>query len=104
MDTKKEKTEKKESAIKENKDFYLTNDAKNWDYSDYVKVSTSPRGMILSFGKFVLADKKFGIFKEILIPYEVAESLSGIIKAQFDKLIEDGAIKKITETDGEQND
>jgi len=93
--------EKKKSAKEINvdpekkKDFYFNNEAKNWEFSDYVRLGAGPRGMMLSFGKFVQEDKKYGIFKEILLPYDVAESLSRVIQEQFKKLLKDGLIEKV---------
>lgn len=103
MKAKEEK--KKEDKInidsEEKKDFYLNEKAKEWDFSDYVRVTAGPRGMILSFGKFIREDKKYGIFSEILLPYDVVDALTKVIKQQFENLIEKGLIEKIESKDKE---
>ncbi len=100
MKAKTKKNEKIKTDSTSRQDFYLNEEAKNWDFSDYVRVTSGPRGMVLSFGKFIREDEKYGIFKEIILPYDVVESLNKIIKQQFDKLIEDGSLKRIEDKKG----
>jgi hypothetical protein len=98
MDT---KAKKENEVIKdpvESRDFYLNEEAKNWDFSDYVRVTASPRGMVLSFGKFIREDQKYGIFKEIILPYDVADSLIRIVQKQFNQLIDDGLLKEMDDS------
>jgi len=98
MDAREKKDEEivaKKDDSPESRDFYLSEEAKNWDFSDYVRVTSGPRGMVLSFGKFIRENRKYGIFKEIILPYDVMESLIKIMRDQFDQLIEQGMLKKI---------
>ncbi len=77
---------------------YINEDVKNYAYSDYVRLNSFPRGMLLSFGKMRPEDGKFIVFQEILLPFEVAVSLSTIIKVQIDELISKGALKEVPMT------
>lgn len=101
MNTKAKKEKLIEDEAADANDFYLSEDAKSWDFSDYVRVTSGPRGMVFSFGKFVRDNNKYGIFKEIILPYDVVESLVKIIQGQFDQLLRDGLLKKI-ENESEQ--
>jgi hypothetical protein len=91
--------DKVEVTPEKKNDFYLNEKAKEWEYSDYVRLTPGPRGMVLSFGKFIRENNKYGIFKEILLPYDVADALSNVIKQQFENLIEKGLIEKIESKD-----
>ncbi len=76
---------------------YLSEAVKNYAFSDHVEVQSFPRGMLFSFAKFHPKTSDVIIFDEILIPFEVAKSLSEIIKGQFDQLVADGKIVLKTE-------
>lgn len=78
--------------------FYFKEDTQNHDFSDFVKLNSSPRGIILSFGKWCPEKHKFGIFEEIMLPFDVAEALSEIIKQHMKKLEELQFIEKIEKT------
>ncbi len=91
-DEKKKSAEKLAKEI--SKDFYVSEEAKNHDYADYVRVTSTPHGMILSFGKWRIDKLKFGLYKDILLPYDVANSLSGVITDQIEKLTEQGLIER----------
>jgi hypothetical protein len=96
MKTKQKKNDKVvETTPEKNKDFYFNQEAKNWEFADYVSLGAGPRGIMLSFGKYVQEDKKYGIFKEIMLPFDVAESLSKVIQDQFKVLLEKGLIEKV---------
>ena len=95
MKTKEKKNSKTKPKAKNESLFYLSEDAKNWDFSDYVRVTSNPRGMKLSFGKFISEDNRFGIFKEITIPFDVAESLMQIIQKQLEDLLKQGLLQKV---------
>jgi len=95
----KEKSHLKKEKEDDSKDFYLNEDVKNYDYADYVSIASGPRGMLFSFAKSIKSENKFGIFKEILLPYDVAGSLSKIIKDQIEELVKTGKLKPVEEDD-----
>lgn len=72
---------------------YLDDRVKDYAFSEFVKLRSGPRGMLLSFGKGHPELGKQVIFQEILLPYEVAASLSDIIAAQLDQLKAAGLIE-----------
>ena len=94
------KDKREKSKIEMDDDyFYMDNSIYNYEYADYVKLNSSPRGMFLAFGKYCPEKKKFGIFKEILLPFDIADALSDIMKNHLQqledkKLIERKAIEK----------
>jgi len=93
------KTDEKKKSTKQptkevEQDFYVSEEAKNHDYADYVRVTGTPHGMILSFGKWRRDELKFGLYKDILLPYDVATSLSEIINNQIEELIKKGHLKR----------
>jgi len=95
MGNKAKKEKETFSNEEETKEFYyLSESVKDYTYSDYVRVRSFPRGMILSFGKSQPDESRFSIFHEVLLPFEVAMSLSEIIKRQVDSLIKDGLLEK----------
>ncbi len=74
---------------------YLDDHVKDFLYSDYVRVRSGPRGMLLSFGKSHPDNDKFTIISEILVPLDVSFALKQIIETQLDDLVKDGINKKI---------
>lgn len=93
---------KKPSKKAQPKISYLDESVKDYDFSDYVKITSMPRGMILSFGKWIPENKEYCLFHEVLLPFEVAESLSNIIQRQLKELVESGKIKVLqTPEEGE---
>lgn len=73
---------------------YLCNSSKDFSYSDYVRVNSNPRGMLLSIGKIHPVEQKALISQEILIPFDVAERLQEIIKNQLAELEQKGLIQR----------
>lgn len=92
------KTKKVKQAVsdkeKEPEFYYLNEAVKDYGYSDYVRITSFKRGVLLSFGKMQPDESKFSIFQEILLPFEIAISLSKIIKRQTDKMIEEGILQE----------
>ncbi len=75
-------------------DFIYANDmVKDFEFFDFVRVRAGQRGMLFSFGKGHPEAEKVIIFKEILIPLEVAYSLKEILINQFDDMQKSGFIK-----------
>jgi len=95
MKTKEKKNKKKANSksIRIEKAEYLNEEVKNFDFADYVRVKSYPRGMLLTFGKAHPGEQKFVFFKEIMIPYDVVLSLQKIIIDQIDGLTEQGILK-----------
>ncbi len=91
--TKTGKKIKKPDKSKES--FYINENVLNYDFSDFVKINSSPRGLIFAFGNWCPEKKKFGIFKEILLPFDVAEALSKIINNQMKELEDLNLIEKV---------
>lgn len=83
---------KTDNQAAEGKCVYLNEAVQDYDSSDFVRVSSFPRGMLLAFGKSRPNSDKFMIFKEIVLPFEVAKSLGDVITKQFERLISDGII------------
>lgn len=89
-----EKKKSTKQPTKEIGEFYISEEAKNYDFADHVRVTSTPHGMILSFGKWRRDKLKFGQYKDILLPYNIATSLSGIITVQIKKLTEQELIEE----------
>ncbi|MEE9441338.1 MAG: hypothetical protein V3V99_01560 [candidate division Zixibacteria bacterium] len=89
-------TTKKNSNPKQSKKApnyrYIDEHAKDFAFFDYVRVRSGARGSLLSFGKSHPESNEFIIFKEILIPLDVAYSLKDILINQFDEMEESGLI------------
>lgn len=90
---KKDSQKATEKTKKEGPHTYTDETVKNYSFSDYVKVRSNPRGMLFSFGKIHPDSDKFIIFQEILLPFDIANSLQKIIDDQFKKLSEAGLIE-----------
>ncbi len=73
--------------------FYLNEEVLDYDFADYVKVRSFPRGFILSFGKWHPEKKKYGLFEEILLPFEIAHALGKIIDKQINELKDKGLLE-----------
>ncbi len=69
---------------------HLSESVKNYAFADFVSVQSYRRGMLLSFGKSHPNEKEFLVFKEVLLPFDVALSLQRIMKEQMDTLIDSG--------------
>lgn len=72
---------------------YLDDRVKDFAFAEFVKLRSGPRGMLFSFGKGHPELGKVVIFQEILLPFEVAASLSNIIVAQLDQMKTAGLIE-----------
>ena len=72
---------------------HLSESVKNYAFADFVSVNSYRRGMLLSFGKSHPTEREFLIFKEVLLPFDVALSLQQIMKKQMDTLIDSGDIE-----------
>ncbi|MCK4856458.1 MAG: hypothetical protein KAT58_00655 [candidate division Zixibacteria bacterium] len=92
--TKKRARTRNSAASKKSKEYIYPGDrCGEYLWSDYVRVNSGPRGILLSFGQFHPEVGKYQIIKEILLPYEVAISLRTIIGKQIDALTEKGLIE-----------
>ena len=92
---KKKDADKKKSAVEKRiaESVYADEVVKNYAYADYVKLQTSIRGMLLSFGKVHPDDKKVRLYHEVLLPLDVAHNLIQIMNEQFDSLKRQNVIK-----------
>jgi len=95
-----EKDIKKQLILEESN---LTSEVLNYDFADHIRLKSTPRGVIFSFAKLQPEEKKFVHFKQILIPFDVADSLSQVIKGHLDELVEKGLIKRVDQKK-EKND
>ena len=73
------------------KEVYLNDQVKDYSFAEFVKLRSGPRGMLFSFGKG--HPEGIVIFKEIMLPYDVAATLSGIITDQLQHLQDEGLIE-----------
>lgn len=74
--------------------YYIGENVEKYDFSDFVKIGSFPRGIVFSFGQWNAEKGQFGIFKEILLPFEVAESLSKIVESHIKELEKKGLLIK----------
>ena len=74
---------------------YINETVRDYSFSNFVRLTTNQTGMLFSFGKIHPKESKILIFDEILLPFEVAESLSRIIRDQFEKLQKQGLVELI---------
>lgn len=72
---------------------YMNESARDYSFADFVAVKSGVRGMLLSFGKAHPHEEELMIFKEILLPLDVAHRLQVIMHDQFEELIEKGLIQ-----------
>jgi hypothetical protein len=84
-----------EEVIKES--FYFSESVHDYDFSDFVKVHAYARGMLFTLGKWCPEKGKFGFFREVLVPYEVADSLANIIQKSIKDLTDKGLLQKAEE-------
>lgn len=94
---KEKKGKKKNMSNKSPAYFFINDQAKQYEFSDFVRIASTPHGMILYFGRFDPEKKEFGIYQSIILPHRVANSLSEIITGHFSELIERGLITKVSE-------
>ena len=87
-------SDNKTKDIEETTYFYINDEAKQTEFADYVRISSYQHGIILRFGRLDIDEKKFGIFRSILLPYPVVGSMNEILTKQIDKLIADGLLIK----------
>jgi hypothetical protein len=99
MTTEARKKGSKQADAESIEEFYVSEEAKNPEYADHVRFTTTPHGMLLSFGKWRRDQNKFGIFKEILLPYPVAASLSEIIGSHLQTMIEEGKLIRVRDSE-----
>lgn len=85
-------TKSKQKPKKADNYFYLDESAKDYEFSDFVRVSSCPNGLIFYFGKWFPDKKKFGLSQSILLPFNVSISLEKIIGGQIKELQEMGAL------------
>lgn len=98
----KEAKNKKAADEKKSEDFfYLSDEVRNFAFSDYVRINSYPRGLVLSFGKRHPEDGKYILFQEILLPFDVAVALREIIGEQIDNLVSRGLLEIRKPTEGE---
>lgn len=72
---------------------YLSDEVKNYSFSDYVKLRSFPQGMLFSFAKRHPDSQKPLVFHEVLLPYNVAARLGAIIGGQLEHLRNEGLIE-----------
>jgi hypothetical protein len=86
------KKNEKSQSTQENA-VYLSEEVKNYSFSDFVKLRSFPQGMLFSFGKRHPDSQNPVIFHEILLPFDVAVRLGAIIGGQLERLKEEGLIE-----------
>ena len=75
---------------------YIDPSVQDYSFSDYVRIKSFPQGMLFSFAKRHPEQPTTPlIFKEILLPFGVAERLGIVIKGQLDKLEKEGLIERV---------
>lgn len=82
--------------------FYIGLPGQYQEFSDFVRVNSSPRGIVLSFGRWTPEQEKFAVFEEILLPFDTADALSTIIRTHIQELEKKGVIKRVDVAAGEQ--
>ncbi|MFH2056301.1 MAG: DUF3467 domain-containing protein [bacterium] len=85
-------------VVKENAELpeeYVNESAASYSFANFARVTASPSGMLLSFGKIHPKERKILLFDEILLPFEVADALVKIIQDQFAKLEDDGLLQRV---------
>lgn len=75
--------------------FHLNQPGQDQEFSDFVALSSYPRGITLSFGRWIPEREKFGIFKEILLPFDTADALSTMIQKHIEELEKKKVIKRV---------
>jgi hypothetical protein len=88
------KSKNKTKKEQEEKYFYINDEAKEMEFSDFVRISSYPHGLILRFGRYHVDEKAFGIFRSIILPFPVAGAMSGIVKEQLEDLVNRGLVIK----------
>jgi hypothetical protein len=78
---------------------YVDDQVKDYEYSDFVSVTASVRGMFLSFGKNHPQGGKPIVFQETLIPLDVAHNLAQIMLRALESLKSAGVIAVDEPTD-----
>lgn len=91
--TKKQTKDLCEEADKEKNYIYLDEKVKDFLYSDFVRVNSGPRGVLLALGKGHPESDKFVIFSEVLLPLDVAFRLKDILTKHFDEMTKKGLIR-----------
>jgi len=72
---------------------YADETVHNYDTANFVKVTSFQWGFLLAIGKMHPTEKKIIMSKEILLPFEVAASLSDIITKHLSNMQEKGLIE-----------
>jgi hypothetical protein len=72
---------------------YSDQSVKDYSFANFARVTANQSGMLLSFGKVHPKEMKIIIFDEILLPFDVAVSLSKIVQDQFEQLKKQGIIE-----------
>jgi hypothetical protein len=72
---------------------YSDQSVRNYSFANFARVTANQSGMLLSFGKVHPKEMKIIIFDEILLPFDVAVSLSKIVRDQFEQLQKQGLIE-----------
>ena len=94
MPKKTHKTKNLEPKFEQKDDFFFVdNAAKEYKFSNFVRVTSYQHGMVLYFGKWFPTDEKMGVFDGILLPFDVAARLGEIIKKQMDDLVQRGILQ-----------
>jgi len=69
--------------------------------SDYVSISTGPRGFMLAFGCNHPGIDKPVIFQEIYLPPDIGLKVYEILRRHIDGLVAKGALKETAEAESE---
>lgn len=93
------KVQAKKSDTVEKNYFYFDEKVKDFIYSDFVRINSSQRGMLFSFGKVHPELDKVVIINEVLLPLDVAFSLKRIIEDHIGKYVKEGVIQIEEEPD-----
>jgi hypothetical protein len=87
-------------AAKPLPEHYTEDSVKDYDFSNFVKVTAFQWGLLFSFGKIHPSTPEVLKSKEILLPFDVAAALSQIIQNHLKELEEKGLIQKKDGTEG----
>jgi len=75
---------------------YIDPSVQDYSFSDFVRITSFPQGILFSFAKRHPSQPTTPlIFKEILLPFDVADRLSTIVQGQLKKLEKDGRIERV---------
>lgn len=81
-----EEVQPEEAVLLTPEEEVLDPSVENFDFADHVRIHTTFTGIILSFGKTQAHRGKILIFKKILLPFPIADSLSDVIKRHLEEI------------------